>query len=180
MKVYITFLMLVVAIVAIGFIIKITGQQASATDLQLNETALIKPSAQTQLKWHSSNELEKLQAQNPKQVIVDIYTDWCKWCKVMDEQTFTNKALIEYLNKHFYMVKFNAETKENIKFKNSTYSFVNSGRKGHNQLAQTLTNGQLAFPSFVVLNEQLNTKQVIRGFKTAEEFKRAIENEMGI
>lgn len=141
-----------------------------ATHSTTNETSLV---------WHTIDQIEKLQAKNPEQskkVIVDVYTNWCRWCKVMDEKTFTDAALIKYLNDNYYMVKFNAEIKEELTFKGKKYAYKGNGRKGFNSLAAELTQGKLSYPSFVILDEQLNTLQVTRGFKNAQQFKQALEN----
>jgi len=128
------------------------------------------------LKWYSINEVEQLQAKTPKKVIIDVYTNWCRWCKVMDQKTFTNPALIDYLNENYYMVKFNAEQKEVATFKGKKYEFHSNGLKGFNTLAAELTQGKLSYPSFVVLDEKLNTLKVTRGFKDAPQFKLALES----
>jgi len=131
------------------------------------------------LVWHSIDQIEKLQAQNPKEtkkVIVDVYTNWCRWCQVMDQKTFTDAALIKYLNENYYMVKFNAEIKDELTFKGKKYAYQGNGKKGFNTLAAELTQGKLSYPSFVVLDEQLNTLQVTRGYKDAQQFKQALEN----
>jgi len=44
-----------------------------------------------------------------KILLVDVYTDWCGWCKVMDRETYANKSVIALLNKDFICVKFNPE-----------------------------------------------------------------------
>lgn len=128
------------------------------------------------LKWYSIEEVEKLQAKNPKKVIVDIYTNWCRWCKVMDQKTFTDPTLIHYLNENYYMVKFNAESKTDIIFKGKKYNYVSNGQRGYNTLAAELVKGRLSYPSFVVLDESLNHLKVTHGFKNAPQFKQAIES----
>lgn len=132
-----------------------------------------------ELFWHDIKQIENLQKTNPKPIIVDVYTDWCKWCKVMDQKTFSNPELIEYLNANYHMVKFNAETKSALNFKGESYNFVQNGRKGYNTLATKLCNGKLSYPSFVVLDTDLNTAQVINGFKDADAFKSLLEADKG-
>jgi thioredoxin-related protein len=48
-----------------------------------------------------------------KILLVDIYTDWCGYCKVMDRETYANAAIIKQLNQHFVCVKFNPEIPRN-------------------------------------------------------------------
>lgn len=127
-----------------------------------------------ELAWNKIQNLEKLQQESPKKVLVDVYTDWCRWCKVMDQKTFTDPALKQFLQKEYHLVKLNGEDPSTILFKGQNFSFVKGGRRGYNQLAATLLQGNLAYPSFVVLNEQLEVEEVIRGYKNAEAFQAAL------
>ena len=121
------------------------------------------------LVWHDFSELDKLQKQEPRKVLVDVYTDWCKWCKVMDQKTFNDEDTKSYLNKNYYLVKLNAENKNTIEFKNQEYNFIASGRRGYNQLAAELCQDKLSYPSLVLLDEDLNRKRVARGYQTPEQ-----------
>src|ERR1700720_3621387 len=47
-------------------------------------------------------------------VLIDLYTDWCGWCKVMDKKTYSNENVAAYLGDKFYAVRLNAETKKEI------------------------------------------------------------------
>src|SRR3954470_16372167 len=53
----------------------------------------------TEVQWLNWNQVQEKMKTQPKKVWVDIYTDWCGWCKKMDATTFTNKELIKYMNK---------------------------------------------------------------------------------
>ena len=75
------------------------------------------------LKWLSLTGLQSAFAKQPKPIIIDVYTDWCGWCKVMDRETYSNEKVIGYLNKKFYAVKFNAESKAEVVFANKKYAY---------------------------------------------------------
>ncbi len=51
-------------------------------------------SAQEKIKWVSVSDLENLQKEEPRKVLIDVYTKWCGPCKMMMAQTFTNKEVI--------------------------------------------------------------------------------------
>ncbi len=142
---------------------------------EANASSNVKSAKAELIQWHSIEEVNKLAKDDPKPMIVDVYTDWCKWCKVMDEKTFSDPNLINYLSDNYHMVKFNAETAEPLNFKGQTYEFIKNGRRGYNTLAAALCQGKLSYPSFVVLDEDLNTVQVINGFKDAEAFKALLD-----
>jgi thioredoxin-related protein len=47
-----------------------------------------------------------------KPVFVDMYTDWCGWCKVMDRNTFSNAEVGTYVTQNYLAYKLNAERGE--------------------------------------------------------------------
>lgn len=44
-----------------------------------------------------------------KILLVDYYTDWCGWCKVMDKNTFNDSIVRDFLDDNFVVLKINAE-----------------------------------------------------------------------
>jgi thioredoxin-related protein len=128
------------------------------------------------LEWYSIEEAVALNEKNPKMFLIDVYTDWCGWCKVMDKKTFTDPQVQEYIREHFYAVKFNAEQRTPITFNGKEYKFVAGGRRGHNELAAHLLNGRLGYPSFAYLNSDYSHMHVSAGFKPAEKFLSEMKN----
>ena len=72
--------------------------------------------------WLSIEKAQELQKKVPKNIIMDIYTDWCGPCKLMDKNTFQNPDVAQYLNNNFYAVKFNAEGNKKVSFKGREFS----------------------------------------------------------
>src|SRR5436190_24321530 len=75
------------------------------------------------INWITIQEAEKLSKKHPRKIVIDVYTDWCGWCKKMDKSTFADKNVATYVNKNFYAVKFNAETQEDIVLNGKTCRF---------------------------------------------------------
>ena len=121
--------------------------------------------AVTPVKWYSLEEAVALQKKKPKKIFIDMYTDWCGWCKRMDATTFTDPAVSAYLNENFYCVKFDAEQKNPVTFQGKTFNFITSGSRGYHELAAALLDGQLGYPSFVYLNEKLERITISPGYK---------------
>ena len=102
------------------------------------------------INWISFEELAVAYAANPKPILVDVYTDWCGWCKKMDKDTYQNNKLVNYVNEKYYAVKFNAESKDSVRFNNKTYLYDKKNKI--NELAIYLTFGRLEFPHTVFLS----------------------------
>ena len=123
------------------------------------------------ISWDEAVEKASTDAQ-PKKIFVDVYTDWCGWCKKMDKDTFRNPEVAAYMSENFYMVKLDAEQKDPIEFRGNTYSFVASGRRGYHQLAAALLQGQMSYPTVVFLDESLNMLSPVPGYQKPENFLR--------
>lgn len=101
------------------------------------------------MEWLNLQEaLVKLKVQN-KPVLIDVYTDWCHWCKVMDQKTYSNQHVINYLSDNFYPVRVNAETRDTLLWNDHKYAY-NAGYK-INEFALFATNGQASFPTTVII-----------------------------
>ncbi len=111
-----------------------------------------------------------------KYIFIDLYTDWCGWCKKMDASTFVDPKVITYMNTHFYAVKMNAESKDAIVYKEHIYEYQKYGNKGYNTLAVNLLDARMSFPTFVVLGKKETKKGKIMGYKNADQLVVLLEN----
>lgn len=121
---------------------------------------------QTELKWYSLKEAMELTKKNPKKLFIDMYTDWCGWCKKMDAETFNNPAIAKYLTENFYLVKFDAETRDTIVFKDKQYVNKSTGNRPPHELAIELLGGKMSYPTVVYLDENLNPLSAVPGYMT--------------
>lgn len=118
------------------------------------------------VKWYSMDEVLGLASKNPKKIFIDVYTDWCGWCKVMDRQTFADPRVIAYLTAHFYPVKFNAEQKTPVTFGDKTFNFMPEYRA--NELAIALLQGKMSYPTTVYMNADGQLLSVVPGYQQAD------------
>ena len=124
--------------------------------------------AQENVKWLSFKEAITLNKENPKPILVDVYTDWCGYCKKMDLNTYTNKTISDYINKNFYAVKLDGEEKKDIVFNNHTFKFQKQGRRGYHELPATLMDGKLSYPTTIILSEDEKVLDKIPGYLDKE------------
>ncbi len=121
------------------------------------------------IKWLTWEEAIEMNKENPKKIFIDVYTDWCGWCKRMDATTFTDPEIVQYINEHFYAIKLDAEMKENITFKDQEFKYVKLGKRGIHTLAYSLLEGKASYPSFVTLTEDFDRIAISPGYKKPED-----------
>ncbi|MEY8780721.1 thioredoxin family protein [Allomuricauda sp. XS_ASV26] len=143
------------------------------TQISLLFIALIGFNAQAQeinwISWDEAVQLSKTDA-SPKKIFVDVYTDWCGWCKKMDKNTFQNPEVSKYMQDNFYMVKMDAEGKDPIEYQGKTFKYIPSGRRGYHELAAALLQGRMSYPTVVFLDEKLNMLSPVPGYQQVEPF----------
>lgn len=110
-----------------------------------------------------------------KLYLVDIYTEWCGYCKLMDKKTFADPGIQDLLSDNFRLLKMDAESKDSISFRDKRYGWRPDGKKGINELAAELMEGKIAYPTLVFLNENLETIRISQGYKNPAQLKQEIE-----
>ena len=123
------------------------------------------------VKWYSIDEAMKLNKEHPRKILIDVYTDWCGWCKKMDSETFSHPVIAQYLNEHYYPVKFNAESSDSVEFGGHTFVNEGSGSRSTHQFAIALLQGKMSYPSIAYLNEDLQLIAAIPGYLTAPDIE---------
>ena len=121
-------------------------------------------SAET-IKWYTIEEAQKLNEKTPRNILMDVYTDWCGWCKVMDKETFGHPVIAKYINENFYPVKFNAESADPVIFAGKTY--VSKG-KTHDF---TMALGVNGYPAIAYFTGKLEMLVVVPGFSKPEQIE---------
>jgi len=132
----------------------------------------IKAQDAPKITWYSIEEAVELNKKKKKKFFVDVFTEWCGWCKKMDASTFIDPVIVKYMNEHYYAVKFDAESKEPISINGQEYVNTNPATKrSTHQLAVALLNGKLSYPSFVFLDEEVKLITVLPGFNPPEKLE---------
>jgi thioredoxin-related protein len=117
-----------------------------------------------QVKWITLAEAQKKYKELPKPLIIDIYTDWCGWCKHMMKTTYSNPTLAQYINTHFYPVKFDAETKDTIEYDGKIYKPLSPAPKTAHELAIKFLGQSLSYPSTMFVANSYSFNMLSQGF----------------
>jgi thioredoxin-related protein len=120
------------------------------------------PSQNIGVSWLTLQEAEMAAKKEPKPILIDLYTDWCGWCKVMDKKTYANRNVSGYLRDKFYTVKLNAESTEPISWGGKVFYFNQANQT--NNIALYLTGGRLAYPTTVIIDASDAEPQAIPGY----------------
>lgn len=132
------------------------------------------------LNWYTIEDLEKMKNISDRKILIDVYTGWCGWCKKMDANTFTDPAVVAYLNENYVLVKFNAEQKESLVFKGTTYETSQIGRRKTNKFAMKILNGRLGYPTIVYFDgSNLEQIKASPGYKTPAQLMSELQNISG-
>ncbi len=126
------------------------------------------------LKWHTLAEAKELNKTTPKKFLIDIYTDWCGWCKVMDQKTFQHTKIAAIIDQYFYAVKFNAEKDADVEYKGKVYKLIfdPNTKKAYHELTTVLFNNQSrGYPTICYMDEEMNIIQAISGYQTPEQIE---------
>lgn len=121
-----------------------------------------------QINWINLNELEDALKINKKNIIIDMYTNWCGPCKLMDRNTFANKYISKFINENYHAVKFNAEGNETVSFMGKVFQNPNfdvkrvNSRNGTHQFTRFL--GVSAYPTTIFLDKDMSLITPVRGY----------------
>ena len=121
----------------------------------------------SQLKETPMNDVDSILKKSPKNIVVFIHTDWCKYCLMQDKITFQDSLIVSELNQNYYCVRLNAEADQQIYFLNRMYT-----KKGNiHSLSWVLgaQNNELTFPTTVLLSPQYQITNRWVGYLSKEQ-----------
>ena len=132
-------------------------------------------SLNAQVEWTTVEEMGSLDyKKNDKLGFIDFSTSWCGWCKKLDKETFANDTVARILNKYYHAAKFDAESKDDVKWKNDIYKNPDLTKRTIHSFTKHIIIGKITFPTTVVLDRQMNVINVLPGFYPAKDFVKVL------
>lgn len=170
-------------VIALGFFVTSCKQQATSENIEVSKSSVtptvvankapaVAIKTTGEVSWLGMGEIEAAVMKSKKKIVVDVYTDWCGPCKMMDARTFTDEGVQSVLLNKFHPVKFNAEGPSPIEFQGKTWENPghDANKRGRNAPHQLASFFQVpGYPTLVVLDENFNIIKKIVGFKTADQ-----------
>ena len=80
-----------------------------ACQKKTEEQPVPKSGAGAGITWMGYTDGMKKAKDEHKPVMVDFYTSWCKYCKLLDETTYQDAGVVDAVNKGFVAIKVDAE-----------------------------------------------------------------------
>lgn len=117
------------------------------------------------VKWENITSGINSMKSGQKKMVMDVYTDWCGWCKKMDKATYSDASVVKYIGSNFVAVKLNAESPNTFEFKGQKYS--------EQQFAQAL--GVTGYPATVFFDEKGEPITVVPGYIEGKEFLKILK-----
>nr|MBK9651660.1 DUF255 domain-containing protein [Bacteroidota bacterium] len=117
------------------------------------------------IQWMSFTEAVEKNKTAPRKIFIDVYTEWCGWCKKMDKTTFVDSNVVNYMSQYFYAVKMDAESRDSVNFGDHTFTYLPDQKA--NELAISLLNGKMSYPTFVIMDENIKLLSPVAGYQTA-------------
>ncbi len=112
------------------------------------------------IEWISLEEAQRLSSKDGKKIMIDVYTDWCEYCKKLEENVYPDSSVVRNLNKFYHLVKLNAESDDEIRFKGELTT--------HYDLAKSL--GVRSYPTILFLDSHGDLILQINGYMPASDF----------
>jgi thioredoxin-related protein len=75
-----------------------------------------------EIQWVSIDGIWGPETRPDRRVLVNIYTEWCDYCRLMDEQVYPDSSVRRVVAEHFVTVGLNADSDRIIRFKGQEFT----------------------------------------------------------
>lgn len=116
------------------------------------------------ISWKNFEQAAEIAAHDNKKLFVYVHTDWCSWCRKMENETFSDDAVAEYLNNNYIPVSIDAESQQRILF--------NGQRMTEEEVASAL--GVEGYPTNIFLSSDGDPITVAPGYLPPDRFMKVL------
>jgi thioredoxin-related protein len=113
-----------------------------------------------EVKWRSFDAGLAEAKKTHKKILLDVYTDWCKWCTKLDKEVYTNDKVSKYLAKAYIPVKLNGEGSTKVTYKSQSTT----------EMGLTQAFGIQSYPTIIFLDSEGEPINSLGGFIDADRF----------
>ncbi len=127
---------------------------------------------QERINWIDFAQLDSLLTVAPRETLLFIHTDWCSYCRKMEQEIFTKKEIVLLINEHYYAVHLDAESIQDFAFDNSIWKPKSKRKKTgqyHPLALQLLQGRNIIFPSFLRLDAEFRLKNIQQKYLNSNE-----------
>jgi thioredoxin-related protein len=132
--------------------------------LLLTSAGALHAGDKSKLQWLSFEKGIAEAKKTNKKMLVDVYTDWCGWCKRMDADTYSNSDISSYLQQKYVLVKLNAESSAKQTYNGKQYT--------EQELAGEF--GVTGYPTTLFFKSDGSVITALPGYADAANFKTAL------
>lgn len=118
----------------------------------------------TEFEWLTMPNAQKLAEANDKKIVVAVYTDWCTWCRKLENEVYPDPKIEAVISEYYYVVKVNAESDEEMVF--------NGHKIRMSDFAQQL--GITSYPTTVFIGSDGKTIGQQNGYMEVEVFEKLL------
>ncbi|WP_052444246.1 thioredoxin family protein [Flammeovirga sp. OC4] len=112
-----------------------------------------------EISWKSADEAIASSVKDGKPIFIDVYTDWCGWCKILDKKTFQNSDVVDYVSDNYHAVKLNPEKDGSFQFKGKDYT----------NESFALSHDVNSYPAIIVIHPK-GKEKVYVGYRDSKSF----------
>lgn len=114
----------------------------------------------TEIEWISLEEAQQKASEDGKKILVNVYTDWCEFCKKLDSDVYPDSTVINNMNTFYHSVRLDGESDELISFNGETMSKF--------EFAQEL--GVRSYPTILFIDSEGELILQINGYMPVNDF----------
>ena len=132
------------------------------------------------INWITFEELDLALAKKPKKTLIFFYADWCVYCKKIERSVFTKLEVITTINKDYYAVRMDVESKDKIYFDGIVFKNAQAQgqRHGIHELPLLLASREgktFSLPATLILDREFKIRERFFEYYTSKQLLKMLQ-----